>query len=1084
MATIKYIVNEVENFSYDTRSEIKVKDKVLVGPFSINNTFNSTSDFIDLHFYTLEGELLKSQLNYKNATQGLLSAGAGKEGTSNLDINPSEDAITNGYRNGDILLTYNFLSDLFSDSVLAKKFYIEEISSDRTEVRLLTLEIADEDLVQQVDFIKAKLDNNSFFSDLKLDFGKNNIHTVVNIDTEEYKNTVSLILKLYEPLPNVWSKKDLCRVLETIADTVSFTVTTETVEDKIKVPVLKGPNFNVELEKENNNPTEFFNYDELFSFPVTSSYYSLYSLFNEKSAQISINHKDYNDFIHFSSAEERLRNFKYKLDLIHSHEDNIDAVESSGYTKIGISGSKEYYQDQIKGIINNFDHYDRFLFYESSSYAWPKSNNKAPYINQKSDTNESISWFNRQITSASNFDVSNYDVLTNTLPTYLRDDKDNEPLLMFVHMLGQHFDNLWIYFKAVSDKYDADNRLDFGISKDIVRSAIENFGFHLYNSNRGLTDLFSSFTGANYDSGSNGEIINEYRQITSGSGVDYLQPMPEDNYQKEVYKRIYHNLPMLTKAKGTHRGLRALINCFGVPDHLLQIRQLGGAKTDADRFFLIQQEVTSSLDKIRLDNTGSIATGSTLSPFVSVVRKTQKYSDDLHGVEVGFDISEPANKLIRLKYSSSFDYDQYVGDPRDAFEDKYHILNKLGEEVLQEAFDPWNIWDNVQEQWQLANFKWNDDFYSFREPTDFIRLVKFFDNVLFRLIKDFIPARANATTGVIVRSHMLNRSKAKQVKVSFTNEIHTGSIEILKPTGSDGGSFGIANKSPYTTNYSASFTSPIGLVPRNITDENPRFTGEFSGSLLIASDGELNRGNVFKKQQQPTTLFSVRAFNFSLPIPLACTIDLEVTLVGEYYRFTPVGQGQVSVTYPEFQPYLSTTLEANIDYNEYQYIQAAAQPNYPFYFEGWGTGSLSSDPKIIYTGSTLTIYEETHPTVDHWYAHFSDDPAERVQYLVKTRYENNPGGEGTQLTGIYGGQTGVTLNYPATITSTGSFTHTQNWSDYSSFIIEAQNAVGTDWTFVRWVDEAGAILSTNNPLTVTSGSFTGTETFVAYYEED
>ena len=1080
MATVKYIVNEVDNFDYSTRSEIELKDKVLVGPLSINNTYNPEVDVIDLHFYTLDGELLKSQLDYRKEAQTGLSAGAGKAGASNIEVNPSEDAITNGFRNGDVLLTYNFISDLFSNEKIAKRFYIEEISADRTEIRLLTLELTDEELVSKVDLIKAKLQNNAYFYDFKLDFGKNNIHTVVNIDTQSYKNTVSLILKLYEPLPNVWGNKDLCRVLETIADTVSFAVTTENVPDVITVPNLKGPNFDVELDKENNNPTEFFNYDELFSYPVTSSYYSLFSLFNEKSAQISIDHTDYSDFIHFSSAEERLRNFKYKLDLIHSYEDSVNTVKGTGYQKIGISGSVEYYQGLIEGIVKNFDHYDRYLYYESGSYAWPKSNTNAPYTNQRSDSADSLTWFDKQIVSASNFDITNYDVLTNTIPSYLREDQENEPLLMFTHMLGQHFDNIWIYFKATSDKYDADNRLDFGISKDLVRSAIESFGYNLKNSNKNLGDLFSAFAGDRYNSGSSNEVINTYRQITSGSGLEYLQPMPEDNYSKEVYKRIYHNIPYLTKAKGTHRGLRALINCFGIPDGILQVRQRGGARTDGERFFLIQQEVTSSLDKIRLDNTGSIASGSTLSRYTSIVQKTQKYSDDLHDIEVGFDLSEPANKVIRLRFSSSFDYDDYVGDPRDAHSDKYEVLNRLGEEILTEGFSPWNIWQNVIEMWQGANFNWNDDIYSYREPTDFIRLVKFFDNVLFRLIKDFVPARSNVTSGVIVRSHMLNRSKAKQGAVSYTNEITTGSISVGEVSGSDGGSFGVANTSPYTTDYPQTFISPIGPVPRNITGEEPRITGEFSGSLVIATDGELNAGNPFKSQQQPNTVFSVRAFNFSLPIPLSCTVELEITKLGEFYKFTPVGQGQVKITYPSSTNYSNTTLSQSIDYNTYQYIVAHAQPNYPFFFEGWGTGSLSADPKIIYTDPTLTIYEDTHPTVDEWYAHFSTDFADYRDYVVGTIYAGATP-DNQMLTGIYGSQTGVSLSYPETIAQTGSFNHAQDWSAYASMILVAHEATGTEFQFQEWQDGEGNAISTANPLTIASGSFGGTLVYNAFY---
>ena len=57
-------------------------------------------------------------------------------------------------------------------------------------------------------------------------------------------------------------------------------------------------------------------------------------------------------------------------------------------------------------------------------------------------------------------------------------------------MIGQHFDNLWIYTKAITDKYDADNRLDTGISKDLVRDTLKSFGTKLYNSVEDSNDLF------------------------------------------------------------------------------------------------------------------------------------------------------------------------------------------------------------------------------------------------------------------------------------------------------------------------------------------------------------------------------------------------------------------------------------------------------------------------------------------------------------------------------------------------------------------------------------------------------------------
>ena len=56
-------------------------------------------------------------------------------------------------------------------------------------------------------------------------------------------------------------------------------------------------------------------------------------------------------------------------------------------------------------------------------------------------------------------------------------------------MIGQHFDNIWIYTKDITNKFSADNRLDYGISKDLVADAIRDFGVKLYANNFSIDDL-------------------------------------------------------------------------------------------------------------------------------------------------------------------------------------------------------------------------------------------------------------------------------------------------------------------------------------------------------------------------------------------------------------------------------------------------------------------------------------------------------------------------------------------------------------------------------------------------------------------
>jgi hypothetical protein len=40
-----------------------------------------------------------------------------------------------------------------------------------------------------------------------------------------------------------------------------------------------------------------------------------------------------------------------------------------------------------------------------------------------------------------------------------------------------------------------------------------------------------------------------------------------------------------------------------------------------------------------------------------------------------------------------------------------------------------------------------------------MRLIKFFDNSLFKMIKDFVPARTSLASGVVIKQHLLERNK-------------------------------------------------------------------------------------------------------------------------------------------------------------------------------------------------------------------------------------------------------------------------------------------------------------------------------------
>lgn len=871
MPQINYKVSKVDPIGFKS---VDSNDNQVIESFDINTAFNAEKHLAELHIYSPDGELLTSDYNYNNESFLLGSETAGKDGASEISLDPKRDAEYYNYPNGGIVNVYNFVNDLYTDTKLGNEFYINKISPDRKEITLLTTTLDNEQVEKYTEDIKSRLESTSYFNDFRLNLNNNELLIGVNIKTQDFRDFKEVVVRLYKPLPDKYSSKATLFIQELIVDTIAYEVDSEFIGDEIIVPYLKGPNFNLESgEGTAVQSSEYLDYNDLFNYSNTNSYRELKSIFAEKGIELSIDYSDFSDYVNFSSLNERLRNFKYKHDLINSYQSSIDTIESGSDTDAGITGSRDYYEGLVNNIIENFDHYDRHLFYESGSTSWPKQNTVRPYINVTGSATGS--WYTEQLTSSSNYDTSNQNQLFNTVPSYLREDPDNAPYETFIHMIGQHFDNLWIYSKALTDKYDNDNRLDRGISKDLVEDVLKNFGLKLYTSNNSLKDLFKTFTGELYDTGS--ESINTFVSSSDTSTV------AEENYRKEIYKRIYHNLPLLLKSKGTERGIRALVHSFGLPttntsgsNEGLIIKSLGGVNTSLNVNLGTLNPYTGSKGKIRIDDTGSIVAGDTLSQYISIVKRDSKYTLDQNTIEAGYSPTDALNnKILENLSASNYNIDEYIGDPDFAASSSYSGLTSSSISVL----------DNI-------NVTGSNDLQ------DFTRILKFYDNVIFKTIKDFIPARADYSTGIIVKPHILERSKAKQVELSseeYTtlsgsaeesaiggfsevkkqfvgNIVITGSIDSGSRSGSHGNTFGATDQ--YTAAYSESVMTQHGeLFKEYHTYEEAKFDGELSGSYIIASSGELNDENIYKYDNVGNASFKFAFLSAGCEFTLSASYD-------------------------------------------------------------------------------------------------------------------------------------------------------------------------------------------------------------------
>ena len=840
MSKIEYNVFEIEPNGLSGFITLSNEDTSLIASTNITKTFKPNDNFIELSYFTLNDVRLNTVPSYTNYS--ILSGDRKQDSTGNTEIgiDVQQDYIAYGYDGTEVKALYNFLDYTYSDNLNPQDFYIESISPDRTEVRVVSVNLEGSNVLETTNQIIPQFTADTYSPDYYMYFGNNIFYSIINVGVEQFRDTTAVILKLYNPLPSTVNLKARVNVVEKVSNSIAFEINTTITQDAPVVPTLRGANFNIEVETQTTEPSQYYNYNELFSFPTTNTYREINSLFSEKGAELGIDYSDFNNFINYSSAEERIRNFKYKLDLINSYQTNLDILTSATYVGEGIVGSKEYYENLIKGVINNLDHYERHLYYSNKPSAWPKSNLEKPYINQSPLTPSATAWYNAELESAILYDAQNVDILTNTVPSYLREDPANKPYELFIHMIAQHFDNLWLYTDSVSKKYDADNRLDRGVSKDLVEELLKNFGVKLYTSNKSAEDLFRYFTVNSYDT------QDEY--IPDGIIKSNQDQLSQNDYQKEIYKRIYHNLPLLLKSKGTERGMRALINCFGIPSDVLKIKVYGGQSAEDLPFFGGEQAWTSSLDKVRLNNTGSIVEGGTLSFYTSILNNENKFTNDLHRIEVGFSPSDNINNYIVsqsavLFPNSTFNIDDYIGDPREIKTNKYSALQEYADEIFN-----------------------NVDRYNLK---DFVRLIKFFDNVVFRMIRDFVPARSVTDTGIIIKPHLLERNKHTSPVMTWTRPEYSGSIDTAFITGSNGGAYksvgfgatgSLFNKES-STRKPYNVQTPIGKRgSKDKLHEQPKYNGELHKSNIKVTNGELNKDNPFKNLEYPNVIYTVQFF--------------------------------------------------------------------------------------------------------------------------------------------------------------------------------------------------------------------------------
>ena len=397
----------------------------------------------------------------------------------------------------------------------------------------------------------------------------------------------SLILKLYEPLDTTIQLNQQVWISKLQSSPIIDTLNLVGVSEQF-CPPLKGPNFSLMTD----NGIGFKVYDDLLASGSATSN----DLFNKyieanniDTTKLNIQYVSgsnymFSNFVNFGSAAERANNFFYKIQLIELYESKYQSLASGSTWINSISSVNEANKNlELKNqIVRTFDGYETFLYESKNDLAYPKNIDGSLIPSTDSYV---IDWFAGLLNDSEYYDKYNTNSLSNNIPEFIKNDTENSDFILFLDMIGQHFDIVWAYINASNSNKILEQKQIIGIANDMVQNMLESFGWN---------------TRKAFDS----HFLWEYAFGTYKDGTQkYSMPLKDAN--NEVWRRILNNLPYILKHKGTARAMKAIMACYGVPQSMLTIMEFGGPQdpsadgvtqfTFDDRTAALVMEQSSSL---------------------------------------------------------------------------------------------------------------------------------------------------------------------------------------------------------------------------------------------------------------------------------------------------------------------------------------------------------------------------------------------------------------------------------------------------------------------------------------------------------
>jgi hypothetical protein len=471
-------------------------------------------------------------------------------------------------------------------------------------------------------------------------------------DTLKVPELKKVVVKLYKPLNPALESK-LCSIDLLNNNSYIERLLLYPFKKIITIGDFSPPNWKIDLGNYGKSQgTDLKSWNDLLDANLSTSQQIINKYISSSFGEMDMNvdYSELDNFVHYSSAVERVKNFKYKIQLIESYDARIATLNdvSGSHALTNISQSI----DRKNKVISGFDGFEYWMYYEptgslythytSSTYQvspWPKQT-VYPLVQEQSTTSTAETYYNSLIDTATTYDVFNDSRLTKLIPQSLASDDQNLEYLLFIDMIGHHFDITWSYIKKLTSLATREEHPYDGIPNELLYNVAKSAGWQLLNGKQ-ATELWKYAAGKDQSG----------NPIQSGS----IASKSDEQINYEVWRRIVNNLPYLLKTKGTRRSIKALIATYGIPSTFLNIKEYGGPIIEPDEITVRPiYEHDKFVYRVKMDDTTnyiSVPWGNIndLNPNTYVLDTP----NPIDTIELQFSHTSTSNKHVLLSKSGS-----------------------------------------------------------------------------------------------------------------------------------------------------------------------------------------------------------------------------------------------------------------------------------------------------------------------------------------------------------------------------------------------------------------------------------------------